>query len=168
MTINNHAVDLTGASPVVAIDTNFYGIQGPADVVSTMWAQVSEVFSPEKDGFYAIREWLSSLSPSSETLSIIPACNLTDTITFEASFGGRNWSMTPTNMNLGPLGDDPENCRVAIFGTGPPTTTAVTGNDTFGWVFGGPFLVRRLLSSPHTPHLFSSTVFRGTCTRSSS
>ncbi|KAJ7057412.1 hypothetical protein C8F01DRAFT_331783 [Mycena amicta] len=62
------------------------------------------------------------------------ACNLTGTVSVNVSFGGRTWSINPVDMNLGPLGDDPANCRVSIFGLPPPS------NGSLGWIFGVPFL----------------------------
>ncbi|KAJ7057404.1 aspartic peptidase domain-containing protein, partial [Mycena amicta] len=116
MTINGHGVDFSSSSPVAAIDTNYYRIQGPPDIVSTIWAQVPGVFTPNNDGYYAI------------------PCNLTGNVSVNVSFGGRTWSINPVDMNLGPLGDDPANCRVSIFGLPPPS------NKSLGWIFGVPFL----------------------------
>ncbi|KAJ7049182.1 aspartic peptidase A1, partial [Mycena amicta] len=113
----NVPVDITGSSPIASIDTGIYGVLGPPAIVAAMYAHVPGANSPGNDGFWQF------------------PCNTS--VNVSVSFGGREWDITPADMNLGPTTPGSTICNGAILGQDVNFNGSTT---QIRWVFGVPFL----------------------------
>ncbi|KAJ7792008.1 aspartic peptidase domain-containing protein [Mycena leptocephala] len=150
MTVQGKPVPITpGDSSFSIFDLNNALIGGPTSDVEAIWAAV----------------------PGSKPISAEPGafqfpCNTSVNIT--VSFGGRSWSISPLDINLGPTELNGSQCFGAIVSLQPGNTTAIS-NGSPNWVFGTSFLTKpisigfaQLSSSGPTPR--SSTLSAGSAT----
>ncbi|VDB84903.1 unnamed protein product [Peniophora sp. CBMAI 1063] len=117
ITVNGNNVDIGNATAI--IDTGSTLISGPTEGVQAFWAQIA--------GSQAIM----SGKLSGQGLYQFP-CTTNVTSTF--SFGGRAWSVSADDMNLGSLPDDGQSCVGAL------TDSLALATGPGQWVMGDTFL----------------------------
>jgi cathepsin D len=121
ITVNGQTVQIqTGDAALSAIDTGTTLVGGPTNDVKAIWAAVPGS-SYEADGQYA-------------GFYTFP-CNTEVTITL--SFGGKAWTISPLDMNLGEY--EVGKCLGGIFDLGQGTSIE-GGNGNPSWIVGGTFL----------------------------
>ncbi|EIN11477.1 acid protease [Punctularia strigosozonata HHB-11173 SS5] len=119
ITVGGSSISIqTGSNALAAIDTGTTLIGGPTNDVANFWAAVdgSQALTGNNAGFYAF------------------PCSATINATF--AFGGKDWAINPTDMNVQELSSSL--CLGAVFDLSQGSN--VGGSGTPAWVVGDTFL----------------------------
>ncbi|KAJ8594445.1 acid protease [Rhizopogon salebrosus TDB-379] len=114
ITVQGNVISVPTSSNFSLIDTATTLIAAPTSMIANIWSQVpgSEALDGEYTGLYAF------------------PCNTS--VTVSISFGGTDWGISPSDMNVGTVSSGM--CAGAIFDCG-----VITGGGDF-WIIGDTFL----------------------------
>ena len=140
----------SGVSSYAAIDTGTTLVGGPPQYISEIFAQIpgSRPGTENFQSYYTYRAFVffglyfNFSGPPQCFLCQPPsylACNTT--VSVQMSFGGKNWTIDPTDFRLSKL--SATQCLGAFF-------ELAAGSSAPSWIVGDTFLVRsNLLPNPH-------------------